>query len=212
MENICIMEESLRLDLINKFTVILDYCGAPLSTNEVLWFEQTYSIVLPQPFKEFLLHFDGGALGKIDVGFSVLPRFKTNQECQLDLYYFLSLREHNKGGEGTIVDDIDTMREWILEDFGLNYDHTKDFIPIAYTDGNSRICIGCSLEYHGKIYIFDAGTDLPEALFGMYIPLAESLEQFICEVIQPCNDKSYTLLNERLKNGWKPNVMQKIYY
>lgn len=202
MDNRTKMEELLRLNMLKKINAILDVRYPAVNEEDLLQFERNHEIRLPTSYRDFLLHCDGGSVVDLNIGFSLKSRsidFKSG--CEFILYYFLSFRNHQPPGGGTIADDIAIQKEWLLQDFGLEYDYTRDFIPIALTGENMRICMGCSSEYYGKIYMFDAFNNFPDAVDKIYIPLADSFEQFILETLQPCNEEHKAILNERMKNA-----------
>lgn len=175
--------------------LLFDIRGDSLGQDKINQFEQQYSVTLPNEYKEFLIYCDGGVLNELSVGFSLsLQAITRGTKCEFIVYNFLPLLEY-KWGISSVVEEIKTMQDWLINDFNISYDYTKDFVPIAMTGGDLRICIGCKSEYIGKIYLFDPYAQYPNSINNMFWLLADSLQEFITTRLQPCDDKTFVAIS-----------------
>lgn len=119
-------------------------------------FESLIDVELPQPYRKFLLKYNGG-----------YPR----------PYYFTISEEQGMGmvnifyGIGEMYDNLEKKIDIFDEIIDTG------FLPIADDSGGNQICLGLSEKYFGDVYFWIHDED-PENMGNMYF-LATDFEDFL---------------------------------
>lgn len=184
--------------MISSIKAIVDAPAPPASEGEIATFEKQFCIKLPEDYKTFLRHSNGGAINELDIIFA-LDNSRSARHGNADhlVYYFLPLLETSYCGYGSVEDCIRILKDAFLVDWGLSYDYTKDLIPFAITATSMKLVIGCTERYYGKVFLLDI-NDHPGHIDHLFLPVADSFEAFILEKLIPCNEKSVQLLQQRI--------------
>lgn len=141
----------------------------PIQHQELKTFEETYSLVLPDDYKDFLMYRNGGK--------TVRRRFETkDQKITSSIMLFLPL---NKEAESN------------LEDYYKKYNGgaiiPPNFIPIGIDPADSLICLAINEEDQGIVYFcdmdyFEEDNELrPEFIK----PVSSSFDEFVNSLYQP---------------------------
>ncbi|MEP3278567.1 MAG: SMI1/KNR4 family protein [Stappiaceae bacterium] len=147
--------------------VLIRRSNQPVDNGDLLKFEKSIGIELPEKYREFLSTYNGG---------------------QPDPNAFL----YKDKSQGSLVDyflGLDVAGRANLERY---YHRYKDripgrFIPIAYDPGGNLIVIGTAGETNGQIFFWDhemeAEEDEQPDMSNMHL-VADSFEEFLAELYE----------------------------
>lgn len=127
-----------------------------LTESRLQDFERINGVQLPQPYREFLLKYNGGNPKPY-----CFPISEEQGIGMVNIFYGIGEMYDNLDKKVDIFDDI-------LE---------AGFIPIADDSGGNQICLGLSEKHFGNVYFWIHHED-PEDLGNMYF-LAKDFGKFL---------------------------------
>ena len=146
----------------------------PTSAIEIQRFEQRRCMTLPSDYKKFLLLRNGGRPER-DLFF--VPESETNPIVRIHFFFGL--------GDPDEVCDLD----WVLDVVADRIQ--RDFLPIARTEGNDKICLEVAGRHPGQILFWDGHIFKGENVY----PVAKSFTEFIKDLFRDENSPKLHIIS-----------------
>ncbi|WP_431087467.1 SMI1/KNR4 family protein [Paenibacillus sp. 8b26] len=141
----------------------------PIINQELNAFEETYNLILPDDYKNFLLYHNGGK--------TVRRRFETKDKTiASSIMLFLPLSKETENN---------------LENFYKKYNLSNivppNFIPIGIDPADSLICLSIDGKDQGKVYFcdmdyFEEDNELKQEFIRLISP---SFKEFVNSLFKP---------------------------
>ncbi|MGM1019043.1 MAG: SMI1/KNR4 family protein [Bacillota bacterium] len=141
----------------------------PIKNQELETFEETYNLILPNDYKNFLLYHNGGK--------TVRRRFETQDKTiTSSIMLFLPLSKETENN---------------LENYYKKYTVGKiipsNFIPIGVDPADSLICLSINGENQGTVYFcdmdyFEEDNELKQEFIKLVSP---NFSEFVNSLFQP---------------------------
>ncbi|MEK5505786.1 SMI1/KNR4 family protein [Paenibacillus sp. FSL P4-0113] len=146
-----------------------EFSFKPINNQELETFEETFNLILPNDYKNFLLYHNGGK--------AVRRRFETKDKTiTSSIMLFLPLSK-----------EIEENLEYYYKKYNIEKIIPSNFIPFGVDPADSLICLSINGEDQGTVYFCDLDYfEEDNGLKQEYIKLVSpSFSEFLNSLFQP---------------------------
>ncbi|ADM71324.1 hypothetical protein GMA19_03515 [Paenibacillus polymyxa E681] len=146
-----------------------EFSFKPINNQELETFEETFNLILPNDYKNFLLYHNGGK--------TVRRRFETKDKTiTSSIMLFLPLSK-----------ETENNLEYYYKKYNIGKIIPSNFIPFGVDPAGSLICLSINGEDHGTVYFCDLDyIEEDNGLKQEFIKLvSQSFSEFVNSLFQP---------------------------
>ena len=125
-----------------------------ISLNDIIEFEKSYNLKLPEEYINHILQENGG-----------YPEKDECEDCVIASFYSI---KYGRNNVAEVIHNLQTIENVL----------PKDLFPFAYDQGGNDFCISLAKEDYGKIYIWYHDTG------GEKKFLANSFDDFMSKLVE----------------------------
>jgi hypothetical protein len=182
------MDPGMSIDFFKIIDFILPAAESPASKDAIDFFEEKNKITLPDSYKTFLAHCNGGYMD-YDIGFECYFEYTFNNAAtEYCVEQFSPLFCNEKFASLSVDEDISIALN-MPDDEGQRIFHINDFFPFGRA-GSCPLCMGHSKEFYGKIYLFNIWCASKNSVYESFHFLAGSFIEFIAKKIKSFRPES----------------------